>query len=66
VQENFNFFLSGNVRRCHELQSARQTLSFVRIPDKTRQNISTLISKTRGTGLTALRLKLKQRYWLIA
>jgi hypothetical protein len=32
------------------------------MPDKTLQKISTLISKTCGTGLTAFRLRLKQRY----
>ena len=40
-----------------------RTLSFVRRPVITRQKISTLISNTCGTGLTAFLLRLRHRYW---
>ena len=36
------------------------------MPDVTFQKISTLISKTCGTGLRALRLRLRQRYCFVA
>jgi hypothetical protein len=43
-----------------------RTLSFVRRPDNTLQNISTLSSKTCGTRLTAFRLTVRQRYCFVA
>ena len=36
------------------------------MPEITLQNISTLISKTWDTGLTAFLLKHKHRYWFAA
>jgi hypothetical protein len=66
MQENFDFFLQMTLINITANGFSLLTLSFVRMPAMTLQNISTLISNTCGTGLTAFRLRLKHRYWLMA
>lgn len=67
MQENFNLFLENSQYHTSGMRGMILfTFSFVRIPESTRQNISTLKSNTCGTGLTALRLRHRHRYWLMA
>lgn len=63
---SISFYNIGLVGRRKTRMARPHTFSFVRNPEITLQKISTLNSNTWGTGLTALRLKHKQRYWLIA
>ena len=63
---SISFYNIGLVDRGKMRMEQLRTLSFVRNPEITLQKISTLNSNTWDTGLTALRLKHKQRYWLIA
>lgn len=63
---SISFCIHNSIDVYSTLQKHIPTLSMVLIPDKTLQKISTLISNTCGTGLTALRLKQRHKYWLMA
>ena len=63
---SISFYIPGLLLKKKLREARLRTLSFVRNPEITLQKISTLNSNTWGTGLTALRLKHKQRYWFIA
>ena len=66
MEEDFDLFLQGVISGESNANTSESTFSLVLIPVNILQNISTLISKTCGTGLNAFRLRARQRYCFVA
>lgn len=66
MEEDFDLFLQGVISGKSNATMSEPTFNLVLIPVNILQNISTLISKTCGTGLKAFRLRAKQRYCFVA